>query len=70
MWLSAGPRTTTVPQLVGQTERTARFRMEQDGVELGSVTTKATLADAFALALQRTGRTVSNVQQPAAGGGR
>ena len=37
VWLSAGPRTTTVPQLVGQTERTARIRMEQDGVELGSV---------------------------------
>jgi serine/threonine-protein kinase len=38
VWLSAGPRTTTVPQLVGQTERTARLRVEQDGVELASVT--------------------------------
>lgn len=37
VWLSAGPRTTTVPQLIGQTERTARMRIEQDGVELGSV---------------------------------
>jgi eukaryotic-like serine/threonine-protein kinase len=37
VWLSAGPRTTTVPELIGQTERTARFRMEQDGVELGSL---------------------------------
>ena len=37
VWLSAGPRTTTVPALIGQTERTARIRMEQDGVELGSV---------------------------------
>jgi serine/threonine-protein kinase len=37
VWLSAGPRTTTVPELVGQTERTARMRMEQDGVEVGSV---------------------------------
>jgi eukaryotic-like serine/threonine-protein kinase len=37
VWLSAGPRTTTVPPLIGQTERTARIRMEQDGVELGSV---------------------------------
>ena len=34
VWISAGPRTTTVPALVGQTERTARMRMEQDGVEL------------------------------------
>lgn len=37
VWLSAGPPTTTVPELIGQTERTARIRMEQDGVELGSV---------------------------------
>jgi serine/threonine-protein kinase len=37
VWLSAGPRTTTVPELIGQTERTARMRMEQDSVELGSV---------------------------------
>jgi beta-lactam-binding protein with PASTA domain len=38
VWLSAGPRTTTVPELVGQTERTARMRLQQDGVDLGSVT--------------------------------
>ncbi len=31
------------------------------GVDLGDVITKATLADAFTLALQRTGRTVVNV---------
>ena len=37
VWLSAGPRTTTVPELIGQTERTARLRLEQDGVEIGSV---------------------------------
>lgn len=37
VWLSAGPRTTTVPELIGQTERTAMMRMQQDGVELGSV---------------------------------
>jgi len=37
VWLSAGPKTTTVPELIGQNERTARLRMEQDGVELGSV---------------------------------
>ena len=33
------------------------------GVDLGTVTTKATLADAFALALQRTGQAVVRVQQ-------
>jgi rsbT co-antagonist protein RsbR len=32
------------------------------GVELGAVSTKATLADAFALALKRSGRTVSKAQ--------
>jgi rsbT co-antagonist protein RsbR len=32
------------------------------GVDLGTVTTKATLADAFALALQRTGRAVTRAQ--------
>jgi rsbT co-antagonist protein RsbR len=35
------------------------------GVELQSVTTKATLADAFAVALQRTGQTVGRVRPPA-----
>jgi rsbT co-antagonist protein RsbR len=33
------------------------------GVDLGTVITKASLADAFALALQRTGRTVTRVAQ-------
>src|SRR5258705_9036040 len=37
VWLSAGPRTTTLPELVGQTERTARIPPQQDGVEVGSV---------------------------------
>ena len=37
VWLSTGPLTTTIPELVGQTERTARLRMEQDGVEVDSV---------------------------------
>jgi rsbT co-antagonist protein RsbR len=34
------------------------------GVDLGNVTTKATLADAFALALQRTGQAVIRVSAP------
>jgi serine/threonine-protein kinase len=37
VWLSAGPRTTTVPELIGQTDRTARMRLQQDGVDLASV---------------------------------
>jgi serine/threonine-protein kinase len=37
VWVSAGPRTTSVPTLVGQTERTARIRVEQDGLEVGTV---------------------------------
>jgi beta-lactam-binding protein with PASTA domain len=38
LWVSDGPRTTPVPALVGQTERTARIRLDQDGIELGTVT--------------------------------
>ena len=38
VWVSSGPRSTSVPQLVGQTERTARMRIEQDGLEVGSLT--------------------------------
>jgi serine/threonine-protein kinase len=37
VWVSSGPRSTTVPVLVGQTERTAQIRLEQDGLELGQV---------------------------------
>lgn len=37
VWVSSGPRTTTIPPLVGQTERTARIRLEQDGLEVGSM---------------------------------
>lgn len=38
VWVSAGPRVTTVADLIGQSERTARFRLEQDGVTVASVT--------------------------------
>ena len=38
VWVSSGPRTITVPPLVGQTERTAQIRLEQDGLEIASVT--------------------------------
>lgn len=37
VWVSSGPRSTTVPVLVGQTERTARVRIEQDGLAIASV---------------------------------
>ena len=37
VWVSTGPHMTTVPELVGQSERTARLRIEQDGVALDSV---------------------------------
>lgn len=37
VWVSAGPRATTVPVLIGQTERTARLRLEQDSLEVGSI---------------------------------
>ena len=37
VWLSAGPQSTTIPELVGQTERSARIRLEQDGVDVASI---------------------------------
>jgi beta-lactam-binding protein with PASTA domain len=37
VWLSAGSRAATVPSLVGQTERTARVRLEQDGLAVGAL---------------------------------
>lgn len=38
VWLSAGVRAATVPTLVGQTERTARMRLQQEGLTVKSVT--------------------------------
>ena len=37
VWVSSGARTTTVPALIGQTERTARLRLDQDGMQVSSV---------------------------------
>ena len=37
VWLSAGATSTAVPSLVGESERMARLRLEQDGFEVGSV---------------------------------
>jgi len=37
IWLSAGQRSTTVPQLIGETERTAQLRLAQDGLKLTSI---------------------------------
>ena len=37
VWLSAGARAMVVPPLVGQTERTAQIRIQQDGLEMGTL---------------------------------
>ncbi len=37
VWLSAGATATAVPALVGESERMARLRLEQDGFEVGTV---------------------------------
>lgn len=34
VWVSAGPRATAVPNLVGESERTAQLRLEQQGLRL------------------------------------
>jgi serine/threonine-protein kinase len=38
VWVSAGARASVVPPLLGQTDRTARIRLEQDGIEIASTT--------------------------------
>jgi serine/threonine-protein kinase len=37
VWLSAGARSSTIPVLTGETERAAGLRLEQDGLELATV---------------------------------
>lgn len=37
VWVSSGPRTTVVPAVTGQSERTAVIRLQQDGLQLVSV---------------------------------
>jgi eukaryotic-like serine/threonine-protein kinase len=37
VWLSAGPRLTIVPALIGESERTAQLRLQQDAVELADL---------------------------------
>jgi serine/threonine-protein kinase len=36
VWVSAGPRANTVPALLGESERTAQLRLQQDGLQLAS----------------------------------
>ena len=37
IWLSAGQRASTVPGLVGETDRTAQLRLSQDGLTLADI---------------------------------
>jgi eukaryotic-like serine/threonine-protein kinase len=37
VWVSSGPRSTIVPELTGQSQRTAQLRVQQEGLELGEV---------------------------------
>jgi len=37
VWISAGPKRAIVPALVGQSERAAQIRLQQDGVSVSSV---------------------------------
>jgi serine/threonine-protein kinase len=37
VWVSSGPRATTVPPLVGHSERTARMRLGEDGLEIDTM---------------------------------
>jgi serine/threonine-protein kinase len=44
-WISAGPRLVNVPSVVGETERTAQVRLQQDGFDL-TATSEIRAADA------------------------
>jgi eukaryotic-like serine/threonine-protein kinase len=37
VWVSSGPRPMIVPALLGETERTAQLRLQQDGLELADI---------------------------------
>jgi serine/threonine-protein kinase len=37
VWVSAGPRSTIVPALIGESERTATLRLQQEGLELAGL---------------------------------
>src|SRR3954467_10262199 len=37
VWVSSGPRSMIVPALLGESERTARLRVQQSGLELAGV---------------------------------
>jgi serine/threonine-protein kinase len=37
VWVSAGPRSSIVPALVGESDRTAQMRVQQDGFIMGSL---------------------------------
>lgn len=37
VWISAGPRSTIVPALGGESERTAQLRIQQDGLQVGEI---------------------------------
>jgi eukaryotic-like serine/threonine-protein kinase len=37
VWVSSGPRATIVPPLIGESERTAQLRLQQDGFELAAL---------------------------------
>jgi beta-lactam-binding protein with PASTA domain len=37
VWVSAGPRSTVVPSLIGASDRTAQMRAQQDGLQLASI---------------------------------
>jgi beta-lactam-binding protein with PASTA domain len=37
VWVSAGPRATKVPSLLGESERTAQLRAQQEGLQLASI---------------------------------
>ena len=64
VWVSAGPRIVAQPGLVGETERSARIRLSQEGLDATSVA--EIRSEAFAA---RSGRRAGSAAGPAGRGG-
>jgi serine/threonine-protein kinase len=63
VWLSAGPRTTAAPRLLGESERSAQMRLQQDGYT--ESTTAEIRSDVYP-----SGAVIAQDPPPGSGGGR
>jgi serine/threonine-protein kinase len=63
VWVSAGPRATVMPSLIGESERTAQLRLQQEGLKLVAAASEVRSAD------YPSGAVVAQTPPPKAGAG-